>query len=60
MMISIQQILEQATILHRTGRLKEAAGLCRQILAIKPDHANSLHLLGEIAHQTGEIERLWS
>jgi tetratricopeptide (TPR) repeat protein len=57
MMISIQQILEQATIVHRTGRLKEAAGLCRRILAIKPDHANSLHLLGAIAHDTGQTER---
>jgi Tetratricopeptide repeat len=57
MMISIQQILEQATIVRRTGRLKEAAGLCRRILAIKPDHANSLHLLGAIAHDTGQTER---
>jgi protein O-GlcNAc transferase len=56
MTISIQQTLEQATILHRAGRLKDAAGLYGQILAIKPDHADSLHLLGVIAHQAGQNE----
>jgi predicted O-linked N-acetylglucosamine transferase (SPINDLY family) len=53
MTISIQQTLEQAAILHRAGRLKQAEHLYRQILAIKPDHADSLHLLGVIAHQSG-------
>jgi protein O-GlcNAc transferase len=56
MTLSIQQALEQATGLHRAGRLREAEGLYRQILAIKPDHADSLHLLGVIAHQCGRSD----
>jgi tetratricopeptide (TPR) repeat protein len=39
--------------LHRAGRLAEAEGIYRRILAIDPDHFDSLHLLGVIAHQRG-------
>jgi tetratricopeptide (TPR) repeat protein len=41
---------------HRAGRLVEAATLYRRILAAAPDHADSLHLLGLIAHQRGHDE----
>ena len=54
---SIPEALEQASTLHRVGRLKEAEELYRQILDIKPDHADSLHLLGVIAHQRGRSEK---
>jgi protein O-GlcNAc transferase len=53
---SIPEALEQASTLHRAGRLTEAEQLYRQILDIKPDHADSLHLLGVIAHQRGRSE----
>jgi protein O-GlcNAc transferase len=38
---------------HRAGRLADAEALYRQILAIQPNHADALHLLGVIAHQVG-------
>jgi tetratricopeptide (TPR) repeat protein len=47
------QALAQGRELHRAGRLQEAEGLYRHILAVDPNHADSLHLLGVIAHQTG-------
>jgi tetratricopeptide (TPR) repeat protein len=47
------QALQQGLALHRAGRLAEAEGLYRQILAVEPDHADSLHLVGVIAQQNG-------
>ena len=38
---------------HEAGRLVEAAAVYHQILAVEPTHADSLHLLGVIAHQLG-------
>ncbi len=38
---------------HQAGRLAEAEQVYRQILAIDPDHADSLHLLGMIADRGG-------
>jgi protein O-GlcNAc transferase len=38
---------------HQAGRLAEAEALYRQVLAVRPDHAGALHLLGLIAHQVG-------
>jgi tetratricopeptide (TPR) repeat protein/2-polyprenyl-3-methyl-5-hydroxy-6-metoxy-1,4-benzoquinol methylase len=38
---------------HQAGQLAEAEGHYRKILAIDPDHIDSLHLLGLIAHQVG-------
>jgi tetratricopeptide (TPR) repeat protein len=51
-----KQTLDWALSLHRAGRLNEAEGLYRQILAREPEHAESLHLLGVIAHQGGHNE----
>jgi tetratricopeptide (TPR) repeat protein len=39
--------------LHQSGRLVEAEALYRRTLAIRPNHADALHLLGVIASQTG-------
>jgi protein O-GlcNAc transferase len=36
---------------HRAGRLAEAEACYRQLLALQPDHADTLHLLGVIAYQ---------
>ena len=38
---------------HQAGQLAEAEAIYRQILAAQPHHADALHLLGIIAHQTG-------
>jgi protein O-GlcNAc transferase len=56
-MTVIQQALTRAAILHRAGRLNEAERLYRRILEIKPDHADSMHLLGVIAHQCGRSDK---
>ena len=41
---------------QRAGRLAEAERICRHILVIEPDHAQTLHLLGLIEHQLGHPE----
>ena len=51
--MTVQEALERAAEHHRAGRLREAELLYRQILAEHPDHAESLHLLGVLAHQVG-------
>jgi tetratricopeptide (TPR) repeat protein/SAM-dependent methyltransferase len=38
---------------HQTGQLREAEMAYRQALAADPTHADSLHLLGVLAHQAG-------
>lgn len=47
-------MLRTALAQHGAGRLAEAESLYRQMLAIHPRHADSLHLLGMIAHQAGQ------
>ena len=42
---------------HRAGRLAEAEAGYERILHAHPDHADALHLLGVVAHQTGRHER---
>jgi len=39
--------------LHQAGRLADAEKIYQQILAMQPDHFESLHLLGLISHQRG-------
>jgi tetratricopeptide (TPR) repeat protein/SAM-dependent methyltransferase len=41
---------------HQAGRWQEAESLYRQLLAIDPDNATTLHLLGVLAHQAGRPE----
>jgi tetratricopeptide (TPR) repeat protein len=46
-----------AALTHqRSGRAAEAARVCRDILSINPDHAQTLHLLGLIEHQRGRSD----
>jgi tetratricopeptide (TPR) repeat protein len=46
-------IFRQAVADHRAGRLPEAEAGYRRILAVQPNHADSLHYLGLIAAQIG-------
>jgi predicted O-linked N-acetylglucosamine transferase (SPINDLY family) len=46
----------QAFAQHQAGHLAEAERLYRQIIAIDARHADSLHLLGVLATQTGRPE----
>jgi Tfp pilus assembly protein PilF/SAM-dependent methyltransferase len=56
MSIDLNQSYQNAVSLHQAGRLSEAEGIYRNILAVQPNHVNSLHLLGVIAHQVGRNE----
>ena len=49
----IAELLTTALRHHQAGRLAEAEGYYRKILAIDQNHVDSLHLLGVIAHQVG-------
>ena len=51
--LTLRQAFDLADAHQQAGRLREAAMLCQQILAQDSNHADSLHLLGLIAHQSG-------
>lgn len=51
-----QEIFAEGRQHHQAGRLAEAERLYRQALDIDPSHADSLHLLGVAAIQTGRPE----
>ncbi len=51
--IESQPLYDSALQHHQAGRLSETELLCRQILRLDPVHADALHLLGVVAHQTG-------
>ncbi len=46
-------LFASATREHQAGRLAEAEARYRDVLALDPDHADSLHLLGVVCGQTG-------
>ena len=54
--MTIPQVFQIALQRHQAGRLAEAEALYRQIVAAQPNHADALHLLGEIAYQTGQSD----
>jgi tetratricopeptide (TPR) repeat protein len=53
-MATVQDALAAALAHHQAGRLPEAEGIYRQILDVEPQHAETLHLLGVLAHQVGQ------
>jgi len=55
-MMTLQQAFQIALQHHQAGRLAEAEALYRQILAVQPGHAETLHLLGALAQQAGRTE----
>lgn len=54
--INQQPLLQTAFALHQTGRREEAQALYREILAADPNNADALHLLGLIAHESGQYD----
>ncbi len=54
--VTVQQAFAFAQQHHQAGRLAEAEGLYRQILAVAPQHLDALHFLGVIAAHTGRSE----
>jgi predicted O-linked N-acetylglucosamine transferase (SPINDLY family) len=54
--MTIQQAFDLAVQHHQAGRLNEAESLYRQILAVEPRHAESLHHLGVLARQMGRSD----
>jgi protein O-GlcNAc transferase len=53
---NVRELLAHAVQSHRAGRLAEAEGIYRRILQTDASHADALHLLGVLAHQTGRHE----
>ncbi|HLJ63861.1 MAG TPA: tetratricopeptide repeat protein [Stellaceae bacterium] len=51
--LSLPQALALAERYRSEGRLDLAEGVCRQVLRVVPNHAETLHLLGIILHQAG-------
>jgi tetratricopeptide (TPR) repeat protein len=52
--MTLQQALDLAVQHHQAGRLREAEGIYRQILAGDPNNAHALHLLGLLNSQVGQ------
>jgi Flp pilus assembly protein TadD len=42
---------------HQAGNLQAAEQTYREILALDPNHADALHLLGVVAFQSGDLDR---
>ncbi len=53
----LQTQFQEALELHRKGRHGEAGAIYASILERAPDHADSIHLLGVIAFQSGNHRR---
>lgn len=51
---AIEAHFQQGARLHRAGRLAEAEQVYRQVLAATPTHADTLHMLGVLALQSGQ------
>ena len=51
--VDLNALCASALRFHQQGQLAEAERLYRQVLDLDPRHADSLHLLGVLAHQVG-------
>ena len=53
----VQAKFQAGLVLHRQGRLAEAAKIYEEILAADKAHVAALHCLGGLAYQMGNLER---
>src|SRR5262249_35934374 len=54
---AVMGLFGQAVALHQAGRLAEAEPLYRKVLEAQPRHFDSLHLLGVIHYQRGDLRQ---
>ncbi len=53
----LQQQMLVAVEHHQAGRLQQADTIYSQVLAVKPNHADALHLSGVAAHHMGQHQK---
>ncbi|MDP9172419.1 MAG: tetratricopeptide repeat protein [Planctomycetota bacterium] len=51
--MTTQQAIDLGIDHHRAGRLSDAEGIYRQVLALEPNNAQAIHLLGLVAYNVG-------
>jgi Flp pilus assembly protein TadD len=51
--IAAERALDAAMAHHKAGRYADAERMYRQVLAVRPDHPDALHLLGVLATKVG-------
>ena len=56
-MATIADLLRTAVAHHNAGRLSAAEKLYCQVLELRPNHPDALHLLGVVASQSGRLSR---
>ena len=54
---AVAATIDEGVAHHRVGRFAEAEAAYKRVLAVQPDNADALHLLGVIAHQLGRCDR---
>jgi tetratricopeptide (TPR) repeat protein len=55
--LTLRQTLDLALQQHQSGQMAEAEANYRIVLAARPEHADALHLLGLILHQTERFDQ---
>ena len=54
--IDIVREFAKALQYHQAGQLRKAEEIYKSILEVNPNHSDSLHLLGIVAHQSGNSD----
>src|SRR5450432_3590613 len=52
---NLPQAIQQALDFHRQGKLPQAEKLYSDVLAVRPDYFEALHMLGLIKLQSGDL-----
>ncbi len=51
------QLIYEAVVHYQTGKVRKAEQICFDILGQEPNHADALHILGDIAYARGRYDR---